>query len=202
MSPLWPRNATVSASMLSYVMLLPDDCRSHGDAASTIIHAACRRARAKKMPRRSGAELQKSGCRSVGTPVEHGLVGLVLIREIDGLVVTQREVHVAHHLASAWTLAFHMDRKGGAVALLVQNGAETEHRIDVRQRDFHARHAGVRTVALADLIFGVGADEREVFLAGRRRSHCCQRDNAQHPGCDLDHSCPSTRKITRTPGGV
>src|SRR5262245_13025739 len=108
-------------------MPFPDDCRSHGDAAGTSIHVACQRARAKKMPRRSGADLQKSGPRSVGTPVEHGLVGLVLIREIDGLVVTQREVDVAHHLASAGTLAFHMDRKGGAFALLVQDGAETEH---------------------------------------------------------------------------
>src|SRR5262245_65285818 len=188
--------------MLSYVMPLPAALSIPWRCSSDLYTCRLPARSRKKMPRRSGAELQKSGRRSVGTPVEHGLVGLVLIREIDGLVVTQREVHVAHHLASAWTLAFHMDRKGGAVALLVQNGAETEHRIDVRQRDFHARHAGVRTVALADLIFGVGADEREVFLAGRRRSHCCQRDNAQHPGCDLDHSCPSTRKITRTPGGV
>src|SRR5262249_51218155 len=114
----------------------------------------------KKMPRRSGADLQKSGRRSVRTPVEHGLVGPVLIRETDGLVVAPREVGVARHLASARTLAFDMDRKSSAVALLVQDGAETEHRIDVLGRDFHARNAGVRTVPFADLIFRVRADER------------------------------------------
>src|SRR5262245_38559107 len=104
----------------------------------------------KKDARRSGAGLQKSGRRSVGAPVEHGLVGLVLIREIDGLVVAQREVDVAHHLASARALAFDMDRKGSAVALLVQDSAEAEHRIDILGLGFPGRNAAARTAALAN----------------------------------------------------
>src|SRR5262245_6452009 len=105
----------------------------------------CRlRARSRKKDTgRSGAGVQKSGRRSGAAPVEHGLVGLVLTRESDGLLVAQREVDVAHHLASARTLAFDVDCKSSAVALLVQDGAETEHRIDVLGRDFHARNAGV-----------------------------------------------------------
>jgi hypothetical protein len=31
-----------------------------------------------------------------------------------------------------------MDHKGGALALLAQNGAQAEHRVDVARRDLHA----------------------------------------------------------------
>src|SRR5258708_5290829 len=90
-----------------------------------------------------------SAGRSLRAFVEHGLVGLVLIRKRDGLVLAQGEVDVAEHLASARALALDMHRKSVAVASLVQDGAEAEHRVDVAHRNFHARHPGVRGVALA-----------------------------------------------------
>src|SRR5262249_53163214 len=75
---------------------------------------------------------------SIRTSMKHGLVGLVLIRKVDGLVLARREGDVAQHLAAAWALAFDMDHKGGALALLAQNGAQAEHRVDVARRDLHA----------------------------------------------------------------
>src|SRR5262249_41610659 len=75
---------------------------------------------------------------SIRTSMKHGLVGLVLIRKVDGLVLARREIDVAQHLAAARALALDMDHKGGALALLAQNSAQAEHRVDVAQRDLHA----------------------------------------------------------------
>src|SRR6266436_8200361 len=92
--------------------------------------------------RPGGAKMASDGKagagRSVGTPVEHGLVGLVLIGKIDRLILAWREVHVAEHLAAAWTLAFHMNHEGGAFALLAQDRAQAEDGIDVAARNRHA----------------------------------------------------------------
>ena len=54
--------------------------------------------------------------------MKHRLIGLVLVREIDGLVVAQGEVDVTDHLASAGVLAF-ADCESVAVALLVRDDA-------------------------------------------------------------------------------
>ena len=70
--------------------------------------------------------------------MKHGLVGLVLIRKVEGLVLARREGDVAQHLAATRALAFDMDHKGGTVALLAQNGAQAEYRVDVARRDLHA----------------------------------------------------------------
>ena len=70
--------------------------------------------------------------------MKHGLAGLVLIRKVDGLVLARREGDVAQPLAPARALAFDMDHKSGALALLAQNGAQAEHRVDVARRDLHA----------------------------------------------------------------
>ena len=56
--------------------------------------------------------------------MKHGLVGLVVIRKVDGLVLARREVDVAQHLAAARALAFDMDHEGGTVALLAQDRAQ------------------------------------------------------------------------------
>src|SRR5262247_3294795 len=145
-----------------------------------------------KMARRAGRglglwEKGRRASRSIRTSMKHGLVGLVLIRKVDGFILARREDDVAQHLAAARALAFHMDHKGGAVALLVQDGAQAEHRVDVARRDLHARHARVRTIGLAGLIFGIGADEREVVLSLYRRCQHCEHDEAQHASCKLDH---------------
>src|SRR6516165_360340 len=124
--------------------------------------------------------------RSIGTSMQHGLVGLVQIRKVDGLVLTRLEDDVAQHLATARALAFDMDHEGGALALLAQDRAQAEHRVDVARRDRHARYAGVRTIWFAGLIFRIGADEREVVLPVHRRSQRRQRDEAQHACCKLD----------------
>src|ERR1700754_630694 len=106
-------------------------------------------ARRAKMPRNTGhledverAAVKRAG-RSLRALVERGLVSLVLVREIDDLVVTRREVDVTQHLAAAGALAFDMHRKGGAFALPAENGAKSEHRVDVATRDLHARYAGI-----------------------------------------------------------
>ena len=127
--------------------------------------------------------------------VEHGLVGLVLVREINGLVVARREVDVAQHLAAARPFAFDVDREGGALTLPAQDGAEAEHQIDVASRDLHARYPGIRTVALAHLVLRVGADEREVLLAEQRRCERRKRGDGQHSDGNLDYSpsLPSRR---------
>src|SRR3954465_11190080 len=128
-------------------------------------------ARRAKMPRKDGAcggpglTCRQRAGRSLRALVERGLVGLVLVREIDDLVVTRREVDVTQHLAAAGALALDMHRKGGPFALSAQNGAESEHRVDVASGDLHARHTGVRAVALAHLILRIRADERKVVLA-------------------------------------
>jgi hypothetical protein len=44
--------------------------------------------------------LAAEGRRSVGAPIEYGLIGLVLIRKVDGLVRARREIDVAQHLAT------------------------------------------------------------------------------------------------------
>src|SRR5262245_55481250 len=72
---------------------------------------------------------------SIRTSIKHGLVGLVLICKVDGLVLARRQVDITQHLAAARTLAFDMDYKGGALALLAQDGAQAEHRVDVARRD-------------------------------------------------------------------
>src|SRR5262245_7417416 len=82
---------------------------------------AVRKSRAR--PTRNVGIVKRGAGRSVGATVEHGLVGLVLIGKIDGLVLAWREIHVAEHLAAAWTLAFHMNHEGGAFALLAQDRA-------------------------------------------------------------------------------
>src|ERR671930_226576 len=55
---------------------------------------------------------------SVRASIEHRLVGLVLVGEIDGLILAQREVDVAHHLASARATALDVHREGRALAPL------------------------------------------------------------------------------------
>jgi len=70
--------------------------------------------------------------------MKHGLAGLVLVRKVVGLVLARREGDVAQHLAPTRALAFDMDHKSGALALLAQNGAQAEHRVDVARRDLHA----------------------------------------------------------------
>src|SRR5215813_6431943 len=55
--------------------------------------------------------------RSIGTSMQHGLVGLVQIGKVDGLVLARLEDDVAQHLATTRALAFDMDHEGGAVAL-------------------------------------------------------------------------------------
>src|SRR5262245_53705185 len=153
-----------------------------------------------KMARRAGRglglwEKGRRASRSSRTSMKHGLVGLVLIRKVDGFVLARREDDVAQHLAAARALAFHMDHKGGALALLAQDGAQAEHGVDVARRDRHARHAGVRTVRLAGLIFRIGADEREVVLPLHRRCERRQRENAEHASCKLDHLAPPPETI-------
>src|SRR5262245_58450790 len=145
-----------------------------------------------KMARRAGRglglwEKGRRASRSIRTSMKHGLVGLVLIRKVDGSVLARREDDVAQHLAAARALAFHMDHEGGALALLAQDGAQAEHGVDVARRDRHARHAGVRTIWLAGLIFRIGADEREVVLPLHRRCERRQRENAEHASCEFDH---------------
>src|SRR5215469_3485619 len=88
--------------------------------------------------RRIGIRKRRQQKRSSGpagpsliTSMKHGLVGLVLIRKVDGLVLARREIDVAQHLAAARALAFDMDHKGSALALLAQNSAQAEHRVDV-----------------------------------------------------------------------
>src|SRR5262249_33430752 len=129
--------------------------------------------------------------RLIRTPIEDGLVGLVLVGEVDGLVLAQGEIDIAQHLAAARPLALDMDRKRVALALLVQDSAEAEHRVDVLERDLHPRHGGVGTGA--GLVFGVGTDERKVVLALYR---CCERgqcDNPQRSHCSCEHFAPSQR---------
>src|SRR3954451_5277449 len=147
-----------------------------------------------------GPTCRERAGRSLRALVERGLVGLVLVREVDDLVVTRREVDVAQHLAAAGALALDMHCKGGTLAFPAQDGAESEHRVDVASRDLHARHTGVRTVALAHLVFRIRADERKVVLAEYRRCERRKRDNAQRRGCTFDHSLkPSQPKTTRAP---
>src|SRR6516225_5920308 len=119
--------------------------------------------------------------------MKHGLGGLVQIRKVDGLVLARLEDDVAQHLATTWALAFDMNHEGGALALLAQDRAQAEYRVDVARRDRHARHAGVRTIWLAGLIFRIRADEREVVLPVHRGGEHRQRDEAQHACCKLDH---------------
>src|SRR5262249_19331452 len=106
---------------------------------------------------------ERAGCaaRSIWTSMKHGLVGLIQIRKVDGLVLARLEDDVAQHLATARALAFDMDHEGGALALLAQDRAQAEHRVDVARRDGHARYAGIRAIWLAGLIFRISADERE-----------------------------------------
>src|SRR6185436_4873327 len=111
-----------------------------------------------------GATWRERAGRSLRTLVERGLVGLVLVGEIDDLVVTRREVDVTQHLAAAGALALDMHRKGGTLAFPAQDGAESEHRVDVASGDLHARHTGVRAIALAHLVFRIRADEWKVVL--------------------------------------
>src|SRR5262249_8123903 len=133
--------------------------------------------------------------RSVGTSMKHGLVGLVLIRKVDGLVLARREGDVAQHLVTTRAFAFDMNHEGGALALLAQDRAQAEHRVDVARRDRHARYAGVRTIWLAGLIFRIGTDEGEVVLPMHRRGERRQRDEAQHASCKLDHLAPPGKTI-------
>src|SRR6185312_6235390 len=90
-------------------------------------------ARRAKMPRKTGhlkglgPTCRERAGRSLRALVERGLVGLVLVREIDDLVVARREIDVAQHLAAAGTLALDMHRKGGTLAFSAQDGAESEH---------------------------------------------------------------------------
>src|SRR5258708_32914010 len=113
-----------------------------------------------------------------------------MMRKVDGLVLARREDAVAQHLAAARSLAFHMDHEGGAVALLAQDRAQAEHRVDVARRDRYARYARIRTIWLASLIFRIGADEREVVLSLHRRCQHCEHDDTQHACCKLDHLAP------------
>src|SRR5437588_9964617 len=54
---------------------------------------------------------QRAG-RSVGAPVEHGLVSLTPIGKINGIVLAWREVHLPWPLAAAWALASHTNHEG------------------------------------------------------------------------------------------
>src|SRR6185312_17409190 len=137
---------------------------------------------------RLGATWRERAGRSIRTLVERGLVGLVLVREIDDFVVTRREVDITQHLTAAGALAFDMHRKGGTLAFPAQDGAEPEHRVNVASGDLHARHTGVRAIALAHLVFRIRADERKVVLAEYRRCERRKPDNAQRRGCTFDHS--------------
>src|SRR5262249_48633020 len=131
--------------------------RFEGRAVGTIIHTVALDGwnengppsgpRVKTLAERAGRSIGTSS--SIGTSMKHGLVGLVLIRKIDGLVLARREGDVAQHLAAARALAFDMDHEGRALALLAQDGAQAEHRVDVARRDRHARYAGIRAIRLA-----------------------------------------------------
>ena len=68
----------------------------------------------------------QTDARLIWTFVERGLVGLVLIREIDDLVVARSEVDVAHHSAAARAFAFDMQCEGGTLTLPAQDGAQTK----------------------------------------------------------------------------
>src|SRR5262249_7639119 len=141
--------------------------RFEGRAVSTIIHTLARTGRNENGPPsgpRIEALAERAGRagRSIGTSMQHGLVGLIQIRKVDGLVLARLEDDVAQHLATTRALAFDMDHEGGALALLAQDRAQAEHRIDVARRDRHVRYAGVRTIWPTGLIFRIGADEREV----------------------------------------
>src|ERR1700747_85920 len=100
-------------------------------------HLVVRKSRARPTRNVSVVKGGRAG-RSVGAPVEHGLVSLVLIGKIDGLVLAWREIHVAEHLAAARALAFNVDHEGGAFALLAQDRAQAEDGIDVAPRNLHA----------------------------------------------------------------
>jgi len=119
--PLWPRKATVSASIPSYVMLFLVP-RVAGVATASGLYMRGIVPVAQKLP-------AKRACRGLGyaanalaahlrTLVERSFVSLVLIpKKIDDLVVARREVDVAQHLAATRALALDMDRKVAPLTL-------------------------------------------------------------------------------------
>jgi hypothetical protein len=62
----------------------------------------------------------QTDARSIWTFVKRGLVGLVLSREIDDLVVARSEFDVAHHSAAARAFAFDMQCEGGDSRFLLR----------------------------------------------------------------------------------
>src|ERR1051325_8288041 len=105
MSPAWPRKATVSASIPSYVM---------------------------------GSSI------SAWTFMQHGLVGAVLVGEIQRSVGFGRKAHVAEHRRATRALAFDVHLKLAALVLPLEDGAQSEDgRFDVLGGDLDPHGATV-----------------------------------------------------------
>jgi hypothetical protein len=141
---------------------------------------------AQKQKRGEAVEIcSQTDARLIWTFVKRGLVGLVLSREIDDLVVARSEVDVAHHSAAARAFAFDMQCEGGTLPLPAQDGAQTKARIDVADGDLHPRNTRVGAVSLAYLIFRIRTDQREVVCTEDwRRCKRRERNNTQHSGCN------------------
>ena len=140
---------------------------------------------AQKQKRGEAVEIcSQTDARLIWTFVKRGLVGLVLSRKIDDLVVSRSEVDVAHHSAAARAFAFDMQCEGGTLPLPAQDGAQTKARIDVVDGDLHPRNTRVGAVSLAYLIFRIRTDQREVVCAEDGRCERRERNNTKHSACN------------------
>src|SRR5262245_55781556 len=176
--------------MPSYVMLF---LGFRGQSCNYTPPASCRSCKNAPQWRGIDTSAGTGGRPSIRAPVQNGLVGLVLVRKVDRLVLAQREIDVAQHLAAARALALDMHRKGVAVTRSAHDRAESEERVDVARCNLHARNAGVGCTALAGLIFRICARDREIVLTEHWCCKRCDDDNAEQSGCDFEHPYPLSR---------
>src|SRR5205085_1750041 len=128
---------------------MPSSPRWRSSRSSGAVQPLAHLGRTRRVTRRAGARAQDV------------LVIIVLVLDIDLVVVAQREHHVAvdHIALGALARSLHPDLI--ALALLVENGADAEARLDLFRGDLHHCRFRIAAVALAGDLLRVGADDRK-----------------------------------------
>src|SRR5215471_3039822 len=150
------------------------------------------------------AIIERSGIRSTAASltalVQHRRRGVVLVVEVEGIVIALGEGRVAHdgEIAGHPALELHLD--GAAVAPLVEDDAGSHAGFDVLTRDLDQEIGAPRGVALADLVLGVGSDNREIVVAESRQQGGCKHDNDRPATSDGEHDAtPQPSNPNRKP---